>query len=63
MRLVRKQRKKDTFLQEKDNGISKRKMNLLNNKPNQPAKFRRKSQVEINDESRGTYNLNLKLQC
>ena len=25
---------------------------------NQPSKFRRKNWVEINDESRGTYNIN-----
>ena len=29
--------------------------NLLGNAPNQPSKFRTKSCVEINDESRGTY--------
>ena len=31
-------------------------INLLDNKPNQPTKFRTKNWVEINDESRGTYN-------
>ena len=31
-------------------------INLLGNTPNQPTKFRRKNQVEINDESRGNYN-------
>ena len=30
--------------------------NLLGNTPNQPTKFRTKNWVEINDESRGTYN-------
>ena len=34
-------------------------INLLENTPNQPTKFRTKDWVEINDESRGTY----KLQC
>ena len=33
-------------------------INLLDNKLNQPSKFRRKTWVEINDESRGTYNSN-----
>ena len=31
-------------------------INLLDNTQNQPTKFRRKNRVEINDESRGTYN-------
>ena len=31
-------------------------INLLYNAPNQPSKFKRKNWVEINDESRGTYN-------
>ena len=42
-------------------------INLLENRPNQPTKFRTKKWVEINDESRGTYQkddkLDLKLQC
>ena len=49
-------------------------INLLNNTPNQPTKFRTKNWVEINDDSRGMFNtnsqikfktsmLNLKLQC
>ena len=29
--------------------------NLLNDASNQPSKFRTKTWVEINDESRGTY--------
>ena len=33
-------------------------INLLNNTPNQPTKFRTKKWVEINDDSRGTYNTN-----
>ena len=31
-------------------------INLLDNTPNQPTKFRTKYWVEINDESGGTYN-------
>ena len=31
-------------------------MNLLDNTPNQPPKFKTKNCVEIDDESRGTYN-------
>ena len=31
---------------------------MLDNKPNQPTKFRTKLWVEINDESRGKYNTN-----
>ena len=33
-------------------------INLLDNIPNQPIKFRTKNSVEINEESRGTYNTN-----
>ena len=33
-------------------------INLLKNTPNQPTKFRTKNWVEINDDSRGTYNTN-----
>ena len=42
-------------------------VNLLDNTPNQPSKIRTNIWVERNDESRGTYKvdnkLNLKLQC
>ena len=31
-------------------------INLLGNTPNQPSKFKTKSWVEINNESRETYN-------
>ena len=31
-------------------------INLLDNTPNQPTKFRTKIWIEINDESCGTYN-------
>ena len=38
-------------------------VNLLdNNKSNQPSKFRTKNWVEINDESRGTYNVNSQIK-
>ena len=33
-------------------------INLLENTPNQPSKFRTKNWVEINDDKRGTYNSN-----
>ena len=36
-------------------------INLLENAINQSSKFRGKNWVEINDESRGTYNLIVKL--
>ena len=43
-------------------------VNLIEeNTLNQPSKFRTRNWIEINDESRGAYNLivrlNLKLQC
>ena len=36
--------------------------NLLDNGSNQPSKFRTKNQVEINDESRGGYNVNSQIK-
>ena len=33
-------------------------INLLDNTPNQPTKFRTKKWVKTNDGSRGTYNTN-----
>ena len=33
-------------------------INLLDNTPNQPTKFRTKNLAEISDDSRGTYNTN-----
>ena len=33
-------------------------INLLENTPNQPSKFRTKNWVEINDDKRGKYNTN-----
>ena len=38
------------------------KTNLLGNTPNQSTKFRTKNWVEINDESRGTYNTNSQIR-
>ena len=40
-------------------------MNLLDNTPNQPSKFRTKAWVEINNDSSGTNSINsqIKLQC
>ena len=32
--------------------------NLIDDTPNQPSKFRARNWVEINDESRGAYNVN-----
>ena len=31
-------------------------INLLHNTPDKPSKFRTRNWVEINDDSRGTYN-------
>ena len=36
--------------------------NLLENTANQPSIFRTKNWVEINDESRGTYNINSQIK-
>ena len=36
--------------------------NLIEDASNQPSKFRTKNQVEINDESRGTYNANTQIK-
>ena len=36
-------------------------INLLDNTPNKPSKFRAKDWVEKNDDSRGTYNTIVKL--
>ena len=33
-------------------------VNLIDDTSNQPCKFRTKNWVEINDESRGAYNVN-----
>ena len=37
-------------------------INLLDNASNQPSKFRTKNWVEINDESRGAYNVNSQIK-
>ena len=36
--------------------------NLIHGASDQPSKFRTKNWVEINDESRGTYNVNSKIK-
>ena len=36
--------------------------NLTDETPNQPSKFRTKNLVEINDESRGAYNVNSQIK-
>ena len=36
--------------------------NLIDGTSNQPSKFRTKNWVEINDESRGTYNVNSQIK-
>ena len=36
--------------------------NLLDDASNQPSKFNTKNWVEINDESRGTYNFNSQIK-
>ena len=37
-------------------------INLLDNTPNQPSKFRTKNWDQINDDSRGTYNTNSQIK-
>ena len=37
-------------------------INLLDNTPNQPTKFRTKSWVELNDDARETYNNNSQIK-
>ena len=39
-----------------------KKINLLKNTPNQPSRFRTKNWVGVNDESRGTYNVNSQIK-
>ena len=36
--------------------------NLIDDASNQPSRFRTKNLVEINDESRGTYNANSQIK-
>ena len=37
-------------------------LNLVDNTPNQPTKFRAKYWVEINDDSHGTYTVNSQIK-
>ena len=37
-------------------------VNLIDDTPNQPSKFRTRNSVEINDESRGAYNVNSRIK-
>ena len=37
-------------------------INLLDSRPNQPSQFRWKNWVEINDESKGTYDANSQIK-
>ena len=37
-------------------------INLLDNTPNQPYKFRTKNWIEINDDAHGTYNTNSQIE-
>ena len=37
--------------------------NLIDDSSNRPSKFKTKNWVEINDESRGTYNINSQIKC
>ena len=37
-------------------------VNLIDETPNQPSKFRTRNLVEINDESRGAYNVNSQIK-
>ena len=37
-------------------------INLWDNTPNQPTKFRTKNRVEINDQSRETYNVDSQIK-
>ena len=37
-------------------------INLLENAPNQPSKFRAKNWVEVNDKSCGMYNVNSQIK-
>ena len=37
-------------------------INVLENTPNHPSKFRTKNWVKLNDESRETYNVNIEIK-
>ena len=55
--MIKKHLKKDISPEERQKIIDDQKIiNLLDNTPNQPSKFKTKNWVEINDESQETYN-------
>ena len=69
MSIVKKYLKKDLYLQKKDRKLLmirdyydnkimeyQKIIDLLDNTPNQPSKFKTKNWVEINDDERGAYN-------
>ena len=69
MSIVKKYLKKDLYLQRKDRKLLmirdyydnkimeyQKIIDLLDNTPNQPSKFKTKNWVEINDDERGAYN-------
>ena len=75
MKLTMKYQKRDIYLQKKDNKLLMNKdeynntimeyqkiANLLDDASNQSSKFKTKNWVEINDESRGTYNVNSQMK-
>ena len=69
MSIVKKYLKKDLYLQRKDRKLLmirdyydnkimeyQKIIDLLDNTPNQPSKFKTKNWVEVNDDERGAYN-------
>ena len=69
MSIVKKYLKKDLYLQRKDRKLLmirdyydnkimeyQKLIDLLDNTPNQPSKFKTKNWVEVNDDERGAYN-------
>ena len=75
MKLIMKYQKREIYLQKKDNKLLMNKdeynntimeyqkiANLLDDASNQSSKFKTKNWVEINDESRGTYNVNSQMK-
>ena len=64
LRLKEKKLKKENYWWSEINTIMEYEkiINLLKNTPNQPTKFRTKNWVEINDDSRGTYNTNSQIR-
>ena len=62
--MIEKYQKRDIYPQKKNKTMEYQKMiNLLDNTPVQPSKFRTKNWVEINDDSRGTYNTDSQIKC